>query len=406
MTLVPERIKEIFPQSFHDRVFLVGGGVRDLLAGAEGKDIDLVAALSADQLASLGFRLVEAKSASPIWFRYHRRFGKIEVTLIDDCADLPVDLAGRDFTINAMAMTLAGRVIDPLGGRNDMAEKRLRACGPDAFRNDPVRIFRGFRFEAEGWRLAPESEQLLREEEWSGRMATIPMERFSSEMLKALEKNEPIRFFQDMVKFGVGSAFLPELFLMAQVPAGPVEHHPEGDLLTHSLQVLERVTAMTGSPVARFCAMFHDLGKLATDSMLFPRHHGHEEAGSALSSAFCARLRLPASYRRALTWTCKLHGSANRWGDLRDSTRIEMAARALQAGIVEILPAVSAADRPGAEMTGWDEVVRVAGMGCEELGISGTRLEALQPSERSSLIMQRRVEFLRRKRHMGRPGSE
>ena len=305
-----------------------------------------------------------------------------------------------------MAMTLGGRVIDPLGGRSDMAGKRLRACGPDAFRNDPVRIFRAFRFEAEGWRLAPETEQLLREEEWSGRMATIPMERFSSEMLKALEKNEPSRFFQDMVKFDVGYSFLPELFLMAQVPAGPVEHHPEGDLLTHSLQVLERVTAMTGSPVARFCAMFHDLGKLATDSMLFPRHHGHEEAGSAMSSAFCDRLRLPASYRRALTWTCKLHGSANRWDELRDSTRIEMAARALQAGIVEILPAVSAADRPGAELTGWDEVVQVAGMGCEELGISGARLEALQPSERSSLIMQRRVEFLRRKRHMGRPGSE
>jgi tRNA nucleotidyltransferase (CCA-adding enzyme) len=392
-------LKGLFPATCHSRVFLVGGIVRDFLLGVESQDIDLAAALSAKELVALGFRLVEGKSTAPIYFKFHPRFGKIEVTLLADPAALHEDLSRRDFTCNAMAMPLAGELIDPLGGRADMEQRQLRACSSSSFRDDPLRIFRAFRFEAEGWRMTPQTEALIREHGWDEALSRIPVERFSRELLKALEKGEPERFFLRMLEFSVGTAFLPELFRMPHIPAGPVEHHPEGDLLTHSIQVLQRIAAQTPDATTRFCAMFHDLGKLATEPALYPKHHGHDEAGFTLAHAFCNRLSLPAALRKALMWTSRLHIKANRWGELRDSTRIELADQAWKSGIAEILPLVSAADRPGAAgMAGWHEAVRVARMTTAELGIDLERLQAMAPEDRPQYILQKQVESLRRLR--------
>src|SRR6185369_16389772 len=149
-------LKNLFPDACQGRVFLVGGSVRDTLLGRESRDIDLVAALTTDELIPLGFRLVEGKSTAPIWFGFDKEFGKIELTQLTEIAGLAGDLARRDFTINALAMTLSGEVIDPLGGRKELEQRLLRACSLCSFIDDPLRIFRGFRFEAERWRMAPE----------------------------------------------------------------------------------------------------------------------------------------------------------------------------------------------------------------------------------------------------------
>ncbi len=392
-----EQLKRFFPHNCHDRLFLVGGAVRDCILGKESHDLDLAGQLSIHELKSLGFRLVEAKSAASIWFRSHPIFGKLELTLLDGAGTIAEDLHQRDFTVNAMAISMDGELIDPLGGRSDLEAGQLCTCSASAFLDDPVRIFRAFRLETEGWRISPEAERLIRERGWSELLAEIPQERFSMEMLKALQNPEPARFFTRMLDFGVGADFLPELFRMRAVSAGPLQYHPEGDLLTHSLQVLERVSSLTSNPVARFCAMFHDLGKLETDPSLYPRHHGHEETGGDMAPNFCDRLRLPATFRRALTGTCRLHGNANRWGELRDATRIGMADRAVQAGIEEFFPLIAAADKPeGAGMHGWSDAVRIVGMSATELGIEPMQLERLKPIKRSTLVMQWRVERLRR----------
>ncbi len=401
-------LRRIFTEQQQGRLFLVGGIVRDFLAGKPGQDIDLVAALSAAELVSCGFRPVVAKSAAPIYFRYHPTFGKIEVTVLADLAGLADDLAGRDFTINAMAMAFSGEVIDPLGGRADLAKNQLQACSVHSFTHDPIRIFRALRFEAEGWRLTPETAALIGEGDWSAAFRATPVERFSQEMLKALEKDDPARFFQRMLALNVGKEFLPELFRMPQIPAGPMEHHPEGDLLTHSLQVLQRVAESTLDPVTRFCALFHDLGKLATEPALYPKHHGHDVAGFEMARSFCNRLCLPAALRKALSWTNRLHCKANRWEELRNSTRIKLAEHALKAGIVNILPLVSAADMAGGGgMAGWDKVLEVMALTTTELGIDphlfaaaglGGDIFPLSPEKRPALIMQKRVEALQSRR--------
>ncbi len=390
-------VQSLFPADCHERIVLVGGTVRDLLLATTSQDIDLIGALSHDQFVSLGFRLVEASSGATIYFRHHPTFGKIEVTRIPSMADLADDLRRRDFTINAMAMSLAGLRIDPLNGAADLQAGLLRACSSETFAADPLRIFRAFRFEAASWRLTPETELLIRQQEWGAAFRAMPMERFSNELIKALARKTPERFFQRLLEFNVGAEFLPELFQMPLVPAGPLVHHPEGDLFTHAILVLQRVAAETDDPLARFCAFFHDLGKLATDPRLYPKHHGHDETGFTMAAAFCNRLCLPAAYRQALAWVSRLHGKANLWAELRDSTKIKIAEQARKAGIVTILPLVAAADKPGGvPIGGWEVAVQVAGMTTRELGIDRERLEALPPANRPAYIMQQRVAAMRR----------
>lgn len=393
-----EKVRALFPARLHDRIRLVGGIVRDLLIGSEGDDLDLLAALPPEELAGCGFRFVDPVSAEPVWFRYVEGVGKVEVTALDSIERIPHELRRRDFTANAIAMDLSGTLIDPLAGKPDAESRTLRACSPAAFLDDPVRIFRAYRFEAEGWRMAPATEALLRE---SVRIVPdvftgIPHERFSREMLKALAGTDPARFFLKMDEHGAGLAFLPELFHMPRVPAGSSVHHPEGDLFTHSIQVLQRMALKTGDPLARFCAFFHDLGKLATDPALLPKHHGHEEAGFDSAIPLCDRLKLPATYRRALAWTCRLHGNGHRWDELRDATRVTMGVQAIAAGVEEILPMVCDADRAGREaMPGWRDVIRVARMTTAALGIDRERLDGMRPDDRAPYILQCRVAALR-----------
>lgn len=389
-------IRQLFPADDSKRIFLVGGCVRDRLLERSGSDIDLVASLPCVEIQSRGFRQVSGKTTVPVWFRHDETIGAIEITLIPDVRALAADLSRRDFTINAMAMTLDGEVIDPLDGRADLINRLLRACTPQTFRDDPMRIFRALRFEADGWEMHPETEKLIRDEEWSHSWAAIPIERFSREMLKALELNEPEKFFQRMLELGTGKEYLPEIFRMLLIPAGPLIHHPEGDLLTHSCQVLQRVSAASSEPLTRFCAMFHDIGKLATSPDLYPKHHGHDQAGFSLALEFCRRLRLSAQYGTALAWISRLHGTFNLWDQLRDATKLRVADQAIKAGIVDILPLVAAADKAGGkEPDEWRVVVGIAGMSATALGIDLNNLQQMAPQKRADFILQARLEQLR-----------
>jgi tRNA nucleotidyltransferase (CCA-adding enzyme) len=395
-------LRPLFPPELHTRIFLVGGAVRDLLLGKESVDLDLVVALPEEELASRRFRKVTPKDAPPVLLYHSPALGKIEATCIASVADLDDDLRRRDFTVNALALDLCGCLHDPLGGVDDLNARQLRPCAATAFTTDPTRLFRAFRFAAAGWNLAPQTVALIAEEEWDERLRRLPIERFSAEMSKAFAQADPAIFFALMLQFNVGQPLLPELFRMPQIPAGPLEHHPEGDLFTHSCQVLAAMVTQNEQPLARFCAFFHDLGKLATDPALYPKHHGHDDAGYAMAPAFCNRLALPAAWRTALAWSSRLHGPANRWQETRDSTRIRMAEGAIKGGISEILPQLTAADWPeGPGMADWPLALAAARLSSAQLGISSEQLEKLAPTERGALILQKRVEYLRRVRREG-----
>lgn len=390
-------LKRLFPPELHDKIRLAGGSVRDTLLGKQIRDVDLVAVLPAAHLESLGFNHVKAVTTNPIWFRHFREYGNVEITRLASADSLLADLKRRDFTLNAILMSLDGEIIDPLDGQADLGKLTLRPCSPETFLNDPMRIFRAFRFMSEGFSTSPEADALLRSRGWDEALQWMPVERFSREMLTALQGKYPERFFLGMVESGIGRGLLPELFRMAQIPAGPLQHHPEGDLLAHSCEVLERVTAVTVSALARFCAFFHDLGKLSTDPQLYPKHYGHDEAGFRAAAEFCRRLALPAEYGRALAWTSRLHGHVNGLAGLRPSTRLRIAAQAQRGGVAELLPLISMADKPGKDIAAeWRELLKIATMNTAALGIDIEMLSSLKAGTQAEFILQKRVELLKR----------
>lgn len=390
-------LKKLFQPDAHKKIWLAGGSVRDSLLGKKIRDIDLVATLPAATLESLGFNHVEAVTTTPIWFRHFSKFGTVEISRLESSGSLLEDLTRRDFTLNAILMSLDGEVIDPLDGQTDLKNLSLRPCSKRTFQNDPIRIFRAFRFESEGFSLSPEAETLIRSREWDEDLARMPVERFSREMLKALRGIDPGRFFLRMIESGVGRGLLPELFRMAQIPAGPLQHHPEGDLLVHSIEVLERTALMAESALARFCAFFHDIGKFSTDPSLYPKHHGHAEAGFKVAAEFCRRLALPSEYGRALAWTSRLHGHTNRLAELRPATRIRIAGQAERNGIAQLLPLISMADKPGNDISAeWRELLTVATMNMAALGIDSEKLSSMRSGKQADYILQKRVEFLKK----------
>lgn len=388
--------QRIFPCNCHDRILLVGGTVRDYLLQRPGQDYDLIAAVPAELLKSCGFHLVTGKTTAPIWFRSVEPLGKVEVILLDDLQQLEDDLRRRDFTINAIAISLVGQLFDPLQGAKDLKTGLLRVCSDRTFQDDPLRIFRALRFEADGWRMTSETEALICQHDWSDEIALLPVERFSREMIKALSGREPERFFERMLAFKIGRQWLPELFRMPDIPAGPLEHHPEGDLMTHCTQVLQRAAKASVDPLTRFCAFFHDIGKLLTDPACYPRHYGHDEAGFKPALEICKRLCLPASWGKALAFTSRLHTHLNRWDELRHGTRLRIADQALKAGISEILAVVSAADKPGNSTPAqWSQALDVAAMNTAQLGLDAARLTAMPIAKRAGFVLQKKVELLK-----------
>ena len=388
-------LQSLFTLNDQEQLYLVGGCVRDHLLGVMPHDLDLIVTLPEETLKQAGFQLVQSKTTIPVWFLYQPGVGIIELTVLEKGTSLTDDLYRRDFTVNSIAMKLSGELIDPLGGQTDLQHRLLRASSNTIFHDDPLRLFRTLRFESDGWRVDSATEALIRQQDWTVELESIPVERFSREMLKALSGSQPERFFQRMLELNIGRHWLPELFLMPQVPAGPLLYHPEGDLLNHSIQIMKRVASETDSALARFCGMFHDIGKLATKPAYYPRHHGHDEAGFKPALQLCQRLKLSAAWAQALTWTARLHTKANNWNDLRRSTRIHLATQAIKAGIEQILPLVSAADKQGTDvMDGWNTVLQVCHMGSAELGIEQEQLEAMQPAKRGDFLLQKRVEWL------------
>lgn len=398
MSLLPapmrQRILRVFPAAASGQLWLVGGAVRDLLAGRPAKDLDLLTTLADGELQRLGFRAVAPKSSVPLWLRSDPAGGVIEVTRVA-AGRVEEDLWRRDFTVNAMALGLDGVLLDPCSGRDDLQARRLRVCRADAFAADPLRTVRAWRFAAEGFEPDAECCALLADPAWPAALAALPVERCSRELLKALAAPHPERFCAGLVASGLADGWLPELQRMRDVPAGPLEKHPEGDLLTHALQVLSRIATRSADPLVRFCALFHDLGKLTTAAERLPRHHGHEEAGGELAKALCIRLALPVDYRNALAGACRLHGKAFRWAELRPGSRVELAQQARRTGIASFLPLLAWADHPhGGELPGWELALAAAGLTAAELGVSVERLAELPPAQRSAHLDQLRASWL------------
>jgi tRNA nucleotidyltransferase (CCA-adding enzyme) len=320
------------------QIYLVGGAVRDKLLGLTPQDRDwVVVGATPAQMLALGFRPVgkdfpvflhpetgeeyalartERKTAPGYHgFEFHA----------DPSVTLEQDLKRRDLTINAMAEAPDGAIIDPFGGRDDLAAGRLRHVSP-AFAEDPVRILRVARYAARyaqwGFHVAHDTNALMRQMVESGEVDALVAERVWQELSRALGEATPARFFEVLRGCGALARIFPELEQLFGVPQ-PKQHHPEEDTGVHTLLVLTQAARLSTDPRVRFAALVHDLGKGTTPREEWPRHIAHEHRGVALVEQLCARLRVPTDYRDLALLVTRYHGVYHRAAELRAATLLD-----------------------------------------------------------------------------------
>jgi len=244
------------------------------------------------------------------------------------------------------------------------------------------------RFAAKGFKIDEETLALMQAVPAEGFKA-LPVERFTEEFLKALCEPYPEEFIKTIVLVPKAcEVFFPELLQAQEVPAGPIEYHPEGTLFAHIVQVVAKCTTLEG----RFAALMHDMGKLVTPKEKWPKHYGHDTLGVPLIKEICQRLKVPIHLVNIAVFVCKEHMRAARL--IKENKLITLACNALRIGAGEALLEVFKADKNGryeAALHRLEKALKVAAIPIEELGIP---LEG-NPQTVRERILQKRIQLLK-----------
>jgi tRNA nucleotidyltransferase (CCA-adding enzyme) len=316
MTATPDLVRQIAlaARERGGRALAVGGWVRDRLLGRESKDVDVeVFGIPAAQLRSLveTFGRVDVVGESFAVMK----IGNIDVSLPrresktgvghrgfevegDPAMSLEEAARRRDFTINSMSEDpLTGEVFDPFGGRRDLASRVLRMVDRRTFADDSLRVLRALQFAARfGLTIDEETATVCRQID----LDDLPAERIWGEFEKLLlQAPRPSIGLALGWELGVIHKLLPELVPLATCPQDP-EWHPEGDVWTHTLMVVDQARARIGGlergpAVAMMVgALCHDIAKPLTTAMVDGRWRspGHEEAGVEPATRVLDRLNL------------------------------------------------------------------------------------------------------------------
>lgn len=303
--------------------YVVGGSVRDTVLGRPAEDWDLATDARPD-------RLVEIFPGA----MYENQFGTVavreageqhEVTTfrtdhdyadfrrphhVEFGDDIELDLARRDFTVNAIAWgarptaagdTRAPTLIDPFGGIADVRARRLRAVGePGArFREDALRMVRAVRLAAVlDFTIEPATFEAIRRN--AELVAHVSGERIAAELQKLLLAERPSIGLRLMADTNLLAVLLPELAPQRGIEQNKIEGE---DLFDHTMRTVDAAPA--GRPVLRMAALLHDLGKPATaDDGPF---RGHEVVGADMAEALLDRLRMPKVFGERVVHLVRNH---------------------------------------------------------------------------------------------------
>jgi len=287
------------------QAYLVGGSVRDLLLGAKPKDFDVSTDARPERIMELfpqsgqvgaHFGVVLVRDAGSqvevATFRSDHEYndGRRPASVHFE-SDPREDVLRRDFTINGLMMEAAtGKVLDYVGGRADLESRVVRAIGdPDArFREDHLRLVRAIRFAARlGFEIDSATFEAVRRRH--ALILNVSAERVRDELERILIEGGARRGFELLDASGMLADLLPEVAAMKGVEQPP-EFHPEGDVWTHTLLLLERLDHPT--PALAWGALLHDVGKPPTFRVAERiRFDGHVEQGVKLAHGILTRLR-------------------------------------------------------------------------------------------------------------------
>lgn len=287
------------------RAYLVGGCVRDLLLGVTPKDFDVATDARPDRIMDLFpnsgrvgahfgvvlvrdlFEQVEvATFRSDLEYSDGRRPDNVHFE-----TDPAQDARRRDFTVNGLMMDPeSGEVLDFVGGRADLERRMIRAIGnaEERFREDHLRLLRAIRFAARlHFQIEPETFDAVKRNRAS--IAKVSCERIRDELTRILTEGGARYGFELLDETSLLEILLPEIAAMKGVEQPP-QYHPEGDVWTHTLLLLEKLARP--SPTLAWGALLHDVGKPTTFRVAERiRFDGHVEEGVRLAHAILNRLR-------------------------------------------------------------------------------------------------------------------
>ena len=316
------------------QAYFVGGCVRDLLLGGEPKDYDVATDARPSEISALfpksdlvgahfGVVLVHDSGAQVevATFRSDHAYvdGRHPVA-VDFETDPRQDVLRRDFTINALLLDPdRDEVLDFVGGRDDLRNKIVRAIGdPDTrFREDHLRLLRAVRFAARlNYQIDPATMRAI--QRLHSQILKVSAERIRDELSRILTEGGARPGFELLDETGLLADILPEVAAMKGV-AQPPEFHPEGDVWTHTLLMLDQLREPTVT--LALGVLLHDVGKPPTFRVADRiRFDGHVEKGVEMAEAILTRLRFSNDQIRQATALVANHMRFKDAPQMREST--------------------------------------------------------------------------------------
>jgi putative nucleotidyltransferase with HDIG domain len=301
--------------------YVVGGYVRDLILGRPSKDIDFTCVGSGIQLAQAVAKTFDEHVPLSVFKNFGTAMLKLDdwelefvgarkesyrqesrKPLVED-GSLQEDLERRDFTINAMAISLNaanyGELIDPFDGIKDLKSKQLKTpLQPGiTFSDDPLRMMRGVRFAAQ-LNFDIEAETFFALTTHAARLQIISAERIIDELNKIIQTPKPSYGFKLLFASKLLHEFFPEMVELQGVDS--VDDKSHKDNFYHTLQVLDNLCQTSDNLWLRWAAILHDIAKPAT-KRFHPKigwtFHGHEDKGARMTPGIFKRLKLPMDER-------------------------------------------------------------------------------------------------------------
>lgn len=311
-------------------VYAVGGFVRDLYLGVEGKDIDFVvignALLFAERFkkkyrsgqlvtyprfgtAMLDYRQykLEFVTARSEYYEENSRKPRVRE------ADLRSDLSRRDFTINTLAMDLTpknfGKVIDLYNGIKDINKKLIKTPLDPVitFSDDPLRILRAIRF-ATVFNFTLDKRVYRAIIDTRKRLNIVSQERITEEFQKLMLADKPSIGLKLLMETDLMNYILPEIALLSGVEQRQEYHHK--DVFNHTLKVVDNTAAKTEKFELRLAALLHDIAKPQTKRFVEGigwTFHGHEDLGARMVARIGHRMRFPNTTIKYVQKLVRLH---------------------------------------------------------------------------------------------------
>jgi poly(A) polymerase len=320
----------IFPKT--KGAYIIGGSIRDLLLGRTPADYDVAVLGNPEKFANhvalqTNGHLVEMGKPGQMIIRVVTENHIVDISPVNGLT-IEDDLNQRDFTINAMAYDLStGKMIDVLGGLQDLEKKKVKMVSKQIFKKDPIRLLRAFRMGAcLGFDIEPQTSSAI------AREATIIQEsageRIRLELFKMFETDKSHYYLSQMAKTGLLTAIFPELGKLKKCFQN--RHHCY-DVFEHSIKAYGHLEEMLSKPdnflpavshrgiagidrhkaILLKCAiLLHDIGKPAAKSLDHSgqtRFYGHARKGADMAKSISTRFKFATRERNFIDFIIRNH---------------------------------------------------------------------------------------------------